>query len=129
LRGWGESAAPKAKNGYTGDWQMAMRALLVGKNMPGMQTYDALRTFDYLARRPDVQASQISISGDGDGTLIAVFAAVVEPRLHASLGAAPVPSYMDAVRAETHTGLAGRVIPGVLGDFDMPDLTALLNAK
>jgi hypothetical protein len=35
---------------------------------------------------------------------------------------------MDAVKAETHTGLAGRVITGVLGDFDIPDLTALLQS-
>ncbi len=125
LRGWGESAAPKGKEGYTGDWQTAMRALLVGKNLPGMQTYDALRAFDYLAGRRDVDASHISVSGEGDGALIAVLAAAVEPRLHASFGAAGVPSYMEDVRAETPTGLAARIIPGVLADFDTPDLMAL----
>lgn len=125
LRGWGESAAPKGKEGYTGDWQTAMRALLVGKNLPGMQTYDVLRAFDYLAGRRDIDASRISVSGDGDGALIAVFAAAVEPRLHASLGAAHVPSYMEDVRAETPTGLAARIIPGVLADFDTPDLMTL----
>jgi cephalosporin-C deacetylase-like acetyl esterase len=129
LSGWGESGAPKGKSGYTGDWQTAMRALLVGKNLPGMQTYDALRAFDYLANRPDIDPSRISVSGNGDGSIIAVFTAVVEPRLHASLGAAPVPSYMEAVRAEMPSGLASRVIPGVLADFDIPDLTALLKVK
>jgi dienelactone hydrolase len=126
LRGWGESAAPKGKEGYTGDWQTAMRALLVGKSLPGMQTYDALRAFDYLAGRADVDASRISVSGDGHGALIAAFAAAVEPRLHASLGAAHVPSYMEDVRAETPTGLAARILPGVLADFDTPDLMPLL---
>jgi cephalosporin-C deacetylase-like acetyl esterase len=126
LRGWGESAAPKGKEGYAGDWQMAMRALLVGKNLPGMQTYDALRAFDYLASRPDVDASRISVSGEGDGALIAVFAAAVEPRLHASVEAAQVPSYIEHIRAETPMDLAARIIPGVLADFDAPDLIRLV---
>src|SRR5579885_94371 len=126
LRGWGESAPPDGKEGYAGDWQMAMRALLVGKNLPGMQTYDALRVFDYLASRPDVDASQISVSGGGDGALIAIFAAAVEPRLHASVETAHVPSYMEDIRAETPINLPARIIPGVLADFDTPDLIRLV---
>ncbi len=128
LRGWGESAAAKVKNGYTGDWQMAMRALLVGKNMPGMQTYDALRVFDYLASRPDVDAARISITGRGHGALIALFSAVVEPRLRFSAPDTPIASYMDAIKADASADLASIVIPGVVGDFDVPDLTALVGA-
>src|SRR5207244_8655637 len=46
-RGWGESSPrPKSAGGYSTAYQTAMRALLVGKNMPGMQTMDVLRSFD-----------------------------------------------------------------------------------
>ena len=39
-RGWGESAYER---------QSAMRAILVGKPLVGMQTADVLRAFDWLA--------------------------------------------------------------------------------
>ena len=46
-RGWGESAPrPKSAGGYSTPYQTTMRALLVGKNMPGMQTVDVLRHLD-----------------------------------------------------------------------------------
>ena len=125
LRGWGESAAAATNAGYSGQWQMSMRALLVGKNMPGMQTYDALRVFDFLAARKDVDPTRISIRGDGNGALIALFSASLEPRLH--LRPSPVRSYMDAVREETPSGLTGVIIDGVLTDFDVSDLTRLVS--
>ena len=127
LRGWGESAPPKGKSGYAGDWQMAMRALLVGKNMPGMQTYDALRAYDYLAARPDVNPARITIRGAGDGALIALFSAVVEPRLH--LSPSPVRTYMEAVKEETPTDLAATILPGVLADFDVMDLNRVVKSS
>ncbi|MEO7143039.1 MAG: hypothetical protein ABI165_05990 [Bryobacteraceae bacterium] len=129
LRGWGESAPAKGKSGYTGEWQTAMRALLVGKNLPGMQTYDAVRAFDYLVSQANVNPDRVSIQGTGDGALIAIFAAMVEPRLHLSRANAPVSSYMDEIRADTPNGLVSRVIPGVLADFDTPDLTSYLKTQ
>src|SRR5574340_17707 len=52
-RGWGESAPPPGpRGGYSKNYQTAMRALIVGKTMAGMQTVDLLRAFDYLASRP-----------------------------------------------------------------------------
>ncbi len=127
LRGWGESAPAKGKSGYAGDWQMAMRALLVGKNVPGMQTYDALRAYDYLAARPGVDTARITIRGTGNGALVALFSAAVERRLH--LSSSPVRSYMEAVKEETPADLAVAVIPGVLADFDTTDLDRLVNAS
>lgn len=131
LRGWGESGPVKSKNkdSYSGEWQSAMRALLVGKNIPGMQAYDALRAFDYLSARADVDPKQITIKGNGDGGLIALLAAVSEPRLRVATGGAAVPSYLDLAKAELHTGLPSRIIPGVLADFDVPDLVAAVKTR
>lgn len=58
-----------------------MRALLVGKNMVGMQTGDVLRAFDYLLSRPDVAADRITVIGKGHGGVSALYAAAVEPRI------------------------------------------------
>src|SRR5262249_22665642 len=59
-RGWGESALRrKSSAGYANSYQTAMRALLVGKTMAGMQTSDVLHAFDYLSLRPDVDVKNI----------------------------------------------------------------------
>lgn len=128
LRQWGESAPTKGKSGYSGDWQTAMRALLLGKNLPGMQVYDALRAFDYLVSQASVDQNQVSIQGAGDGALIAIFTAVLEARVHLSPANAPVPSYMDEIKMNAPNGLVSRMIPGVLADFDIPDLTVSLRS-
>ena len=62
-RGWGESAPEKRSSGYSGMWQLAQRAMLIGRPLPGMQVYDVLRAFDYLASRQDVDPSQVSVNG------------------------------------------------------------------
>jgi hypothetical protein len=82
-----------------------------------------------LAARRDVDRNQISVQGSGDGALIAVLAGAVEPRLRVSPENGTVPSYLDSARAEMHSGLVNRIIPGVLADFDIPDLEALLKGR
>jgi cephalosporin-C deacetylase-like acetyl esterase len=124
LRGWGESAPAHKRNDYTAIWQTSMRALLVGRNLPGMQTYDALRVFDFLASRPEVDPARISIRGSGDGALVALFCAAMESRVH--FIPTPVRSYMDAVKEDAPANLVSAIIPGVLSDFDVPDLQRLL---
>ena len=126
VRGWGEAAPQAGKSGYTADYQTAMRAILVGKNLPGMQVYDVLRAFDYLAARPGVDPERISLLGRGSGAVLALLAAAVEPRFHQVRLESPLPSYLAIVRAPLHENTEAILIPGVLRDFDLPDLTPIV---
>lgn len=129
-RGWGESAPPfKSAGGYSTPYQTAMRALLVGKNMPGMQTADVLRAFDYLKSRPDVNAARISINGKGKGGILALYAAVLEPHIANATCTGTPESYMSIVRMKMHGELTDIVVPGVLRDFDLPDLVKALGPR
>jgi len=129
-RGWGESAPrPKSTGGYSTAYQTAMRALLVGKNMPGMQTMDVLRSFDYLRSRPDVNAAGISVMGKGKGGILALYAAVLEPRIAKAESIGAPESYMAMVRMKIHDDITDLVIPGVLRDFDVPDLVKALGPR
>jgi hypothetical protein len=38
-------------------------------------------------------------------------------------------SYMDLVRAKVYDGIADIVVPGVLRDFDLPDIVAALGPR
>jgi cephalosporin-C deacetylase-like acetyl esterase len=121
-RGWGGPAPAKS-------YQTAMRAILVGKNLPGMRTYDILRAFDYAISRPDVDPLRIGLVSRGVADLPALFAAALEPRIATVRCENPDRSYMDLVRAKMPGDIAELIIPGALIDFDLPDVTAALGSR
>ncbi len=121
-RGWGETRTPGGRSGYGAAWQTAMRAILVGKNLPAMQVYDVLRAFDYLASRPNVDPARISVLGKHGGGPVALIAAALEPRFARIAVESAVPSYMEIVRAPLHENSTGLIVPGILRDMDLPDL-------
>ena len=121
-RGMGETAPRTA-------YQTAMRALLVGKTMLGMQVADVLCAYDLLASRKDVDPKRIAIAGNGNGGIAALFAAALERRIERVLVENAVLSYMDIVRTPKHTGIVDLVIPGVLRDFDLPDLARAIGPR
>jgi hypothetical protein len=132
VRGWGESAPPALKtDGYSGPYQTAMRALLVGKTMAGMQTADLLAAFDYLGSRSDVNPERIAVFGKGKGGVLAMFAAVLEPRIEKVTNENAPASYMAMARMKVFPvdELADVVVPGVLRDFDLPDIRKALGER
>jgi pimeloyl-ACP methyl ester carboxylesterase len=130
LRGWGESAPRHAmrpgSTGYSVDYQSSMRALLVGKTLIGMQIDDLLCCFDYLLSRPDVDAKRISLFGKNEGGVVALLAAALEPRIEKVVSETAVFSYMAMVRSKFHERPFRLVVPGVLLDFDLPDVAAAI---
>jgi alpha-beta hydrolase superfamily lysophospholipase len=128
-RGWGEGAPPAGPRSDSANYQTAMRAILVGKSMAGMQTGDVLCAFDWLAARPDVDPKRISIFGKGNGGVLALYAAALEPRIAKVASEKAPASYLDIVRAKMHEGIIGIVVPGALRDFDLPDVAASLKPR
>jgi fermentation-respiration switch protein FrsA (DUF1100 family) len=106
-----------------------MRGILVGKPLAGMQTGDVLRAFDWLAARADVDAKRIAIIGKGNGGVLALYAAALEPRIAKVASEKAPASYMEIVRAKMHEGITEIVVPGVLRDFDLPDIVASLKPR
>ncbi|MGH9631071.1 MAG: alpha/beta hydrolase family protein, partial [Bryobacteraceae bacterium] len=128
-RGWGESAPEKRSRGYSPDWQLAQRAMLIGKPLVGMQVFDVLRVFDYVVSRPEIDAAQISITGVGHGGVVALYAGALEPRIASVTSQNAVASYMTVARADTHSEMIGIVVPGVLRNFDLPDVAAAISPR
>ncbi|MFN3322995.1 MAG: alpha/beta hydrolase [Bryobacteraceae bacterium] len=121
VRGHGESAPQGGSGSYTAMYQLAQRAMLLGKPLLGMQIYDALRAFDYLAAQPEIAARPVTIHGIGNAGLVALLAAALEPRIAGARIERSLPSYMNLVRTKIHTRAIDLVVPGVLKDFDLPD--------
>lgn len=129
-RGWGESAPPSTwASGYPSSYQIPMRAILTGSPMPAMQTYDVLSAFHYLENRPDVQSDSISLHTTGKATNLGLFAAIVQPRIKAVIcDRAPV-SYLAMTQLKLNNVAPDVILPGVLRDFDLPDLEHALGQR
>jgi hypothetical protein len=91
-----------------------------------MRVLDLLGCFDYLASRPDVDASDIGVVGKGAAGVTALYAAALEPRIaRTAVEEAPM-SYLDLARARFYQDALDIVVPGLLKDFDLPDIAASL---
>ncbi len=127
LRGWGESASLGGRPPHTGRYETTMRAFIVGKTMVGMQVVDLLRTFNYLASRPDVNPEKITLLGKGKGGVVALFAAALDPRLKKIICEDALVSYLDLASTTYYDqSLFDLIVPGVLKDFDLPDVAAAI---
>ncbi len=128
-RQWGESAYPACSGYACKNHQIAVRALLLGRNLVGMQTRDALRALDYLASRPNVDAANIAVIGKTKAGVPALFTAFLDPRARkVNLTRAPR-SYLSIANTQRPGEVMEIVINKVLADFDLPDLEGALGAK
>jgi hypothetical protein len=76
-----------------------------------------------------VDASRISLIGNGTAGVIGLYAAAIQSPVKKVVLENSVLSYMDIVRAKVYGGLTDLVIPGVLRDFDLPDVAKLIGPK
>jgi cephalosporin-C deacetylase-like acetyl esterase len=125
-RGIGESQPTSASGGYRPVWQMLQRALLVNRTMVGMQVEDLLAIYGHLAEREDVDPERVAVMGRGQGGILALSLAVLQPKIEKVALEGTVLSYLEIARARYHEDLVASFVPGVLKDFDLPDLAAAL---
>ncbi len=97
-------------------------ASVVGKRLVGLRVTDALRAFDYLITRTEVDPSEISVFGRDEGGITALHAGVLEPSFRAIAAENALLSYMNLVQTKNHYGFNDLILPGVLQDYDLPDL-------
>ena len=131
VRGMGETSRLDDRNGsdwprYFGDWDSTMTAFLMGRSLVGMRAEDIMRGVDLLTARDDVDAAAISGLGKGAGAIPLLYAAVLDGRLKRLAFAEMLVSYRSIVDHRIHRNMAESIIPGVLKQFDLPDLVASL---
>lgn len=125
-RGMGESRPTSAGGGYDPAWQMLQRALLVDRTLVGMQVEDLIAALGVLESRGDVDPARIAVLGKGHGGVLALVLAALQPEVEKVAVEGTVLSWLEIARARFHEGLTGAFVPGVLRDFDLPDLAAAL---
>jgi len=125
-RGMGESRPTSSAGGYDPQWQMLQRALLVDRTLVGMQVEDLLGAYRVLESREDVDPGRIAVLGKGHGGLLTLVLAALQPSVEKAAVEGTVLSYLEIARARYHEDLTAAFVPGVLRDFDLPDLAAAL---
>jgi hypothetical protein len=73
-----------------------------------------------------VEPGRIAVLGKRQGGVLALVLAVLQPKVEKIAVEGTVLSYMEIARARYHEGLTAAFVPGVLRDFDLPDLAAAL---
>ncbi len=133
VRGFGETWSPRTvedqpegyyapRDGVDADFTYA--SFFLGRPLLGMRVKDALEVFQYLRSLPEVRAGSITLVGRGGSALIALFAAAAEPAIsRVAIEGAP-PSYSMIAHAELYNTPASLLVPGMLEDFDLPDVLA-----
>ena len=72
-------------------------ALLVGQTMLGWRVWDVMRTLDYIATRPELDASRVGCMGISGGGTVTVFATALEPRLRVALVSGYLNTFRDSI--------------------------------
>lgn len=98
-----------------------------GRVLWGMMVWDALRGFDYLAARDDVDPDRIAAVGMSMGSTTAWWVAALEPRVRACVDICCLTDFRTLV---ARRGLDGHgiyyFVPGLLRQFETADINALI---
>jgi len=114
------------KGGYAGTYQDAAKEWLYGRTTLGWRVAEMLAGFRELAADADVDPLNITVWGKGHGGVAAMLAAALEPRIAKVLAEGSVVSWFAITQGRLFDDIAEIVVPGVLKDFDLPDLVPLI---
>jgi cephalosporin-C deacetylase-like acetyl esterase len=124
------SAGPNYYDGSVHlDDRFAWTCLVMGQPVIGQRVWDTLRAVDYLAGRPDVDASQMRVLGVGSSGLAAMMGALMDDRIRSVLADRTLASYASVVESETYSLKLEWFVPGILRKFDLPQIAAAINPR
>ena len=119
-----DDAARRAGPGVESCRPAACAALLMGQTMAGWRVWDAMRSIDYLATRPEVDTSRIATLGASGGGTTSLLTAACDQRVKAAVVSAYFNTFRDSIVSISHC--PDNYVPGMLQDMEMYDLSGLV---
>jgi dienelactone hydrolase len=98
--------------------------LMLGQTLVGWRVWDIVRTIDYIATRPDLDASRVGCMGISGGGTATLFAAALEPRLRVAMVSGYLNTFRDSVGSLAHC--VDNYVPGILNWAEMSDIAGLI---
>lgn len=102
-----------------------LKAILLGINLLTLNIWDALRTLDYLASRPEVDPDRIGCVGLSFGATMTMYTAILDQRIKAAV----ISCYLTTFRAyalDLSNFCGSQFAPFFLKYAELPDLAALI---
>jgi len=118
-RGFGRRAVPGVACN-----ELALRELLAGRPLLGQRVADVQRTIDFIATRPELDASRIGCMGNSTGGTVSFYAACVDPRIRVAVVSCSFGTFESTWLHAKHCACG--YVPGILKWADMPDLAGLV---
>ena len=130
-RGIGESMADAVKPGsydsyYGSDYFYAAHATMFGESYVAWRVHDVLSTLDWMA---SFGYADVQLVARGNGALPGALAALLHDSVTRVTLINPLKSYAEIAEAELYDWPLSALIPGVLAEFDLPDVYRALEAK
>ncbi len=137
VRGTGETSCfpPAGKldkyTGYTAEQWIrdvaANDANSFNRTMLGMQTLDVLQGINFILGSSVFKDRPVLLAGEGLGGLWALLGAVFHPEVQSVVTVNTLPSYQLLLSGKYYNQHKYFYTPGVLQDFDIPDLSRLIS--
>jgi cephalosporin-C deacetylase-like acetyl esterase len=105
---------------------LAIRALGVGRSRTAMRALDLIRAIDVMEEGGDLAGRQVVLLGEGRGGIWAMQAAAFDRRVAAVAAVRTLASYRFLTDLAEYNQFEHFWVPGVLLDYDVPDLPALV---
>ncbi|WP_028612024.1 dienelactone hydrolase family protein [Paenibacillus harenae] len=104
-------------------FRLSTQLMMLGKTLTGLRVAEALKAFDYLASRPEVEGGRVGAMGFSGGALIAYVSAVLEERIQSLVLTGFTNTFRDSIFAVNHC--IDNYTPGLLQHAELPELIGL----
>jgi dienelactone hydrolase len=111
---------------HNSDEDYAWSGFILGKPLLGQRVTDLLAVVRGLRTRPDLQSRRLLMAARGASTVVAQFAAALEPSIHTLYLAGGLVSYRRIVDSESYSHPLGNFVPNLLLHADLPDLATAI---
>lgn len=99
-------------------------ALLLGETMAGWRSWDVIRACDWIATRPELDASRIGCMGISGGGTVTLYTAALEPRIKAAFMSCSLCTFRDSILSISHC--IDNYVPGILEWAEASDVAGLI---
>jgi len=103
---------------------IAGAALMLGQTLIGWRVWDIMRTIDYVATRPELDAARVGCMGISGGGTATTFASALEPRIRVAMVSGYLNTFRDSIGSLAHC--VDNYVPGILNWAEMPDVAGLI---
>ncbi len=122
---FGRGSARYARS-HNSDEDYAWSSMILGRPLLGQKVSDLLAVVHGLRSRPELQSRRLLVAARGTSTVVAQFAAAMEPAIDRLYLAGGLASYQRIVDSEVYRYPLGNFVPNLLRHTDLPDLARVM---